>query len=67
VRESQRDLGIRHRSLYQAKHSYAVLALLDGESPAVVARSLGILGAENVAALFLEQGPVARRYSLRFR
>jgi hypothetical protein len=40
--KAQKALGMRHRSLYQAKHTYAVLALLDGESPAVVARSLGI-------------------------
>ncbi len=40
--KAQKALGIRHRSLYQAKHTYQVLALLDGESPAVVGRSLGI-------------------------
>jgi integrase len=40
--KAQKALGMRHRSLYQAKHTHAVLALLDGESPAVVARSLGI-------------------------
>ena len=31
-----------HRSLYQAKHTYATLELLAGESPAIVARNLGI-------------------------
>ena len=40
--KAQKALGIRHRSLYQAKHTYAVLSLLDGESPAIVARNLGI-------------------------
>ena len=35
-------LGIAHRSLYQAKHTYATLALIDGESPSIVARNLGI-------------------------
>jgi integrase len=37
-----RSLGIRHRSIYQAKHTYATLALLGGESPAIVANRLGI-------------------------
>jgi integrase len=37
-----RSLGIRHRSIYQAKHTYATLALLSGESPAIVANHLGI-------------------------
>jgi hypothetical protein len=36
--KAQKTLGIRHRSLYQAKHTYAVLSLLAGESPAVVAQ-----------------------------
>jgi hypothetical protein len=40
--KAQKALGIRHRSLYQAKHTYAVLSLLDGESPALVARNLRI-------------------------
>ena len=40
--KAQKALGFRHRSLYQAKHTYAVLSLLAGESPAVVARNLGI-------------------------
>ena len=40
--KAQKALGIRHRSLYQAKHTYAVLALLEGESPALVARNLGV-------------------------
>ena len=40
--KAQKALGIRHRSLYQAKHTYAVLSLLAGESPAVIARNLGI-------------------------
>lgn len=35
-------LGLRYRSLYQAKHSFAVNSLLAGASPAVVARNLGI-------------------------
>jgi hypothetical protein len=34
--KAQKALGIRHRSLYQAKHTYAVSSLLGGESPAVV-------------------------------
>src|SRR5262249_23164775 len=40
--KAQKVLGVRHRSLYQAKHTYAVLSLLDGESPALVARNLGV-------------------------
>jgi hypothetical protein len=40
--KAQIALGIRHRSLYQAKHTYAVLSLLGGESPSIVARNLGI-------------------------
>ena len=39
---AQTALGIRHRSLYQAKHTYATLELLAGESSAIVARDLGI-------------------------
>jgi integrase len=35
-------LGIRYRSGYQTKHTYATLKLMDGESPAIVARNLGI-------------------------
>jgi hypothetical protein len=33
---------MRYRSIYQAKHTYATLALQDGENPALVARNLGI-------------------------
>ena len=40
--KAQVALGIRPRSLYQAKHTYAVLELLGGESPSTVARHLGI-------------------------
>jgi integrase len=35
-------LGIRHRTIYQTKHSYATNALEAGESPAIVASNLGI-------------------------
>ena len=35
-------LGFRPRSPYQTKHTYATLALLEGESSAVVAAKLGI-------------------------
>lgn len=58
---AQVALGIRHRSIYQAKHTFATLALLEGESPALVARSLGIglgtLGKYYAAAL--QSGRVA--------
>ena len=40
--KAQKALGIAERSLYQTKHTYATLSLLDGESPAIVARNLGI-------------------------
>jgi Arm DNA-binding domain len=40
--KAQKALGIAERSLYQAKHTYATISLLDGESPAIVARNLGI-------------------------
>jgi integrase len=55
-----RSLGIAHRSIYQAKHTYATLALLDGESPAVVANHLGIgLGTlQRHYAAALQQGRV---------
>jgi integrase len=35
-------LGIRYRSPYQTKHTFATLKLIEGESPAIVARNLGI-------------------------
>lgn len=35
-------LGIRYRSVYQLKHSYAVNSLEQGEPPSSVARNLGI-------------------------
>lgn len=41
-RAAQVSLGIRERSLYQAKHTYATIALEDGANPADVARHLGI-------------------------
>lgn len=40
--KAQIALGIRHRSLYQAKHTYATLALDAGALPALVANHLGI-------------------------
>jgi Arm DNA-binding domain len=40
--KAQKALGIAERSLYQAKHTHATITLLDGESPAIVARNLGI-------------------------
>ncbi len=55
--KAQKALGVRHPSLYQAKHTYAyaVLSLLAIESPAVVVRnlciSLAILEKHYAAAL----------------
>lgn len=62
--KAQIALGIRHRSLYQAKHTYATLALLDeGESPAIVGRNLGISLAtlEKHYAAALQKGRVSHR------
>lgn len=39
---AQTALGINHRSIYQAKHTYATLALEAGANPAQIARNLGI-------------------------
>lgn len=59
-------LGIRHRSLYQAKHTYATLALIDGESPAIVARNLGISLAtlEKHYAAALQRGRISGKLSV---
>lgn len=57
--KAQTALGFRHRSLYQAKHTYAVNALLEGsETPAEVARGLGISLAtlEKYYAAWLRKG-----------
>lgn len=58
--KAQAALGIAHRSLYQAKHTFAVLALVEGWSPAIVARNLGISLAtlERNYAAALQQGHV---------
>ena len=56
--KAQKALGIRHRSLYQTKHTYATLELLGGESAVTVARNLGISLAtlEKHYAAALKQG-----------
>ena len=56
--KAQKALGIAERSLYQAKHTYATLELIRGESPALVARNLGISLAtlEKHYAAGLQQG-----------
>lgn len=59
---AQTVLGIPHRSIYQAKHTYATLELLGGESPATVARNLGITLAtlEKHYAAALQRGRMVR-------
>lgn len=58
--KAQAALGIPHRALYQAKHTFATLALVDGWSPAIVARNLGISLAtlERNYASALQQGRI---------
>lgn len=57
-RRCQTSLGIRYRSPYQTKHTYATLALLEGASPAAVANKLGISLAtlENYYAAAIRRG-----------
>jgi integrase len=57
-----KSLGLRYRGIYQTKHTYATLSLLDGESPAIVARNLGITLAtlEKHYAAALQRGRLVR-------
>jgi integrase len=62
-KRAQIALGIRFRSVYQAKHTYATLTLIGGESPSVVANHLGIgLGTlDKHYAAALQKGRISSR------